>query len=124
MNAQGFASERAFYLNALPGPGRHRSRPGGLPGDLFGLLAVAVDLPRIVLCALALQPLIGRCFNRRRSRRPRFRFSAMRGKTKAFESFSAQGRKLEAVATSAACAHAAIRRALMIISIFTFCLKL
>ena len=59
----------------------------------------------------------------RRSRRPRFRFSAMRGKTKAFESFSAQGWKVEAVATSAACAHAAIRRTfnLMIISIFTFC---
>ena len=34
---------------ALSGHGRRRSRPGGLPGGLFGLLAVAVDLPRIVL---------------------------------------------------------------------------
>ena len=55
----------------------------------------------------------------RRSRRPRFRFSAMRGNTKAFESFRAHGRKVEAVASSVACARAAIRRA-KIISIFIF----
>ena len=113
------APSARFLTMRFPGPGRRRSRPGGLPGGLFGLLALTAARRCSRLNHQSPQPVI----THRRSRRPRFRFSAMRGKTKAFESFSAQGRKVAAVATSAACAHAAIRRALMIISIFTFCLK-
>ena len=55
----------------------------------------------------------------RRSRRPRFRFSAIRGKTKAFESFRAQGRK---VVASPAASRAAIRSPAMM-SILSILLK-